>query len=178
MALFSRLVQVRFLNKYFCRRLMSGGIVIGGDFLIITLGTTTSDKRALHKNFSGTDITVQLKQPCDILNPVFVVSYDAGLVGANYCYCPELRRYYFVTNIVLSTGHKMEISCAVDVLMSYRDEISAIRCVVTRQQNSGLTLVPDSNIVIQNYNPIDIYNFPTGFDVGFGSYVLQLIGGA
>lgn len=145
--------------------------------MIITIGTTRDDKRVLHKTWSGTDITVQLKQPCNILNPVFIVGYDSNLVSANYLHCPELNRYYFIDNIDLMPGHRMELQCSVDVLMSYASQIDAITCVIARQQNSGLTLVPDTGIMVQNYNPIYIYNFPTSFDVAFGSYVLQVIGG-
>ena len=74
-------------------------------------------------------------------------------------------------------GHRMELTCSVDVLMTYANQIDRINCVVTRQQNSGLTLVPDTGIMVQNYNPIYIYNFPNSFDVSFGSYILQVIGG-
>lgn len=146
--------------------------------MLITIGTTSDDKRVLHKSWHGTDITVQLKQPCDILNPIFILGYDSSLVSANYLYCAELGRYYFINNINLMPGHRMELTCSVDVLMSYASQIDRINCVVSRQQHSGLTLVPDSGIMVQNYNPVYVYNFPVGFDVAFGSYILQVIGGA
>lgn len=75
-------------------------------------------------------------------------------------------------------GHRMELTCSVDVLMTYATQIDRINCVVTRQQYSGLTLVPDTGIMVQNYNPVDVYNFSKTFDVSFGSYILQVIGGA
>lgn len=145
--------------------------------MLITIGITSDDKRVLHKSFAGSDINVQLKQPCDILNPVFILEYQSDLVNANYLYCPDFSRYYFITNMNLLPGKRMEINCAVDVLMSYRDQIDNIRCVIARQEHSNLTLVPDTDIVLQNYNPIEIYNFPNRFDVSMGTYVLQVIGG-
>ena len=144
----------------------------------ITIGTTTDDKRMLNKTYIGNIYTVQLKQPCDILNPVFILEYDSNLMTANYVYCPDFSRYYFITDITLLPGKRAELSCAVDVLMSYASQIAAIRCVVSRQENSNLTLIPDSSIMTKNYNPVYIYNFSSGFDVAFGSYVLQVIGGA
>lgn len=144
----------------------------------ITIGTTADDKRVLNKTYVGSIYTVQLKQPCDILNPVFVVEYTSSLITANYIYCSDFSRYYFITDITLLSGKRAEISCAVDVLMSYASQIAAIRCVISRQENSGLTLIPDSSIMTKNYNPVYIYNFSSGFDVAFGSYVLQVIGGA
>lgn len=145
--------------------------------MIITIGTTSDDKRVLHKLWNGTDITVQLKQPCNILNPIFIIGYDSSLVSANYLYFSEFNRYYFIDNINLMPGHRMELQCSVDVLMSYANQIDGLKCVVSRQQNSGLTLVPDSGIMVQNYNPIDVYNFSQVFDISIGSYILQVIGG-
>ena len=145
--------------------------------MIITIGTTSDDKRVLHKSWSGTDITVQLKQPCTVLNPVFIVGYDSTLVSANYLHCTEFNRYYFIDNINLMPGHRMELQCSVDVLMSYSSAIAAINAVIVRQENSGLSLVADTSIMIKNYAIIDTYQFPTRFDTAFGSYVMQVIGG-
>lgn len=145
--------------------------------MIITIGTTSDDRRVLHKAWSGKDITVQLKQPCDILNPIFILGYDSTLVSANYLHSAELGRYYFINNINLMPGKRMELQCSVDVLMSYSAQIDRINCTVSRQQHSGLSLVPDTGIMVQNYNPIYVYNFPISFDVAFGSYILQVIGG-
>lgn len=145
--------------------------------MIITIGTTSDDKRVLHKSFSGIDINVQIKQPCDILNPVFVLDYNANLISANYLHCADFNRYYFINNINLMPGHRMELTCSVDVLMTYANQIDRINCVVTRQQNSGLTLIPDSQIMIQNYDVINVYSFTNYFDTTLGQYIIQVIGG-
>lgn len=145
--------------------------------MIITIGTTSDDKRVLHKSWSGTDVTVQLKQPCDILNPIFILGYDSSIVSANYLHCPELNRYYYIDNIDLMPGHRMELQCSVDVLMSYSADIDNISVVVVRQENAGLSLIADTSIMIKNYAIIDTYQFPTRFDTAFGSYVMQVIGG-
>lgn len=143
----------------------------------ITIGTCTDDKRVLQKAFSGTDITVQLKSPCDILNPVFLLQYNAAYMTCNYIYCDEFKRYYYINNILLKPGNQMEISCSVDVLMSFADQILQLRTVIARQEYAGLTNVADSNVCVQNYNVIDNITFPTGFDVTLGSYVLETLGG-
>lgn len=74
-------------------------------------------------------------------------------------------------------GHRMELTCSVDVLMTYANQIDRINCVVTRQQSSGLTLVPDSQIMIQNYDVINVYSFNNYFDTTLGQYIMQVIGG-
>lgn len=145
--------------------------------MIIKIGATSDDKRVLHKSWSGKDIAVQLKHPCDILNPIFILGYDSSFVSANYLHCSELNRYYFIDNINLMPGHRMELVCSVDVLMSYAPQISALTCLISRQEQTGLGMVPDANVVTQNYNPIDIYNFSKSFDIIIGTYVLNLLGG-
>lgn len=158
--------------------LISGGSFKRGVKMQISIGITNDDKKVLYKSFISSTYTVQLKQPCDVLNPVFTIEYEINLLTVNYVYCPDFSRYYFITDITLLPGKRAEISCAVDVLMSYAAQIAAIRCVISRQENSGLTLIPDTSIMTKNYNPVHIYNFSLGFDVAFGSYVLQVIGGA
>lgn len=145
--------------------------------MIITIGTTRDDKRALHKSWSGFDITVQLKQPCNILNPVFILGYNSSIVSANYLYCAEFNRYYFIDNINLMPGHRMELQCSVDVLMSYSADIDNVSALIVRQENAGLSMMADTSIMIKNFAIIDTYNFPNNFDVAFGSYVMQVIGG-
>lgn len=145
--------------------------------MIITIGTTSDDKRVLHKSFSGNDINVQLKQPCDILNPVFLLDYNAGLVSSNYLHCQELNRYYFINSIYLLPGHRMELQCSVDVLMSYSTAIDNVNAIILRQENAALSMIADTSIMIKNYAIIDTYIFTEKFDVAFGSYVMQVVGG-
>lgn len=151
--------------------------LLRGDIMQITIGSTSDDRRKLNKSFSGTQVTVQLKSPCDILAPVFILSYNALYLTANYVYAPELGRYYFIDNVSIAPGAKIEISCSVDVLMSYASQIAAITTTVSRQEYANLTTIPDSNVVIKNYDIINIYASSVGFDTGFGNYVLELYGG-
>lgn len=146
--------------------------------MIITIGTTTNDKRDLTKSFFGVDVTVQPKQPCDILNPVFILDYNPTFISANYVYCPDFSRYYFISKPpTLLQGHRMEISCSVDVLMSWNAGIKNVSALIVRQENAGLSLQTDPSIMIKNYAIIDTYPFPEQFNVAFGSYVMQVIGG-
>lgn len=145
--------------------------------MTITIGRTSDDRRKLHKSFTGSDITAQLKQPCDVLNPVFIISYSSDYITCNYVHVSDFGRYYFINNINLLPGNRAELSCSVDVLMTYADQISAINCVIARYEHAKLSEIADSNIMIKNYNIIDTYPLPNKFDVAFGSYVMEVIGG-
>lgn len=145
--------------------------------MIITIGRTSDDRRQLNKSFTGSDITAQLKQPCDVLNPVFLISYSNDYITCNYVHVSDFGRYYFINNINLLPGNRAEISCSVDVLMSWQAGIKSVKTLISRQENAGLSTIPDSNIVIKNYDIINIYASDVSFDTAFGNYVLELYGG-
>lgn len=143
----------------------------------IKIGSTSDDRRKINKNFNGTEVTVQLKQPCDILAPVFILAYSEAYLTANYIHAPELGRYYFIDDVSVEPGEKIEISCSVDVLMSYATELNNLTVTVARQEKSGLTTIPDTNIVIKNYDIVNVYKSNQHFDTSIGNYVLAIIGG-
>lgn len=53
----------------------------------------------------------------------------------NYCYIPNLRRYYFITDWYYTKGLWVAV-CAVDVLATYKTEIGNSRQYVTRAYSS------------------------------------------
>lgn len=148
--------------------------------MVITIGTTSDDRRKLTKSFSGNDITVQLKAPCDILNPVFILSYNSGYLTANYLYCPEFKRYYFINNIQVITGNRIEISCSVDVLMSYNSQIKNLSCNISRNESLRSAYISDSNKPLTTKTQTQTYAFSKNPFVTtdmYTNYVLTVIGG-
>ncbi len=150
----------------------------------ITIGSTSDDRRKLNKAFSGTQVTVQLKAPCDVLAPVFILSYNAAYITANYLYAPELGRYYFIDNISIAPGAKLELSCSVDVLMTYNQQIRNLTVAVARQENLVEPYLPDASYVYLNMYDV-VAMLPTSrsnsaFLQSTGTYyfVLGVAGGA
>ena len=150
----------------------------------VTIGSTNDDRRKLTKSFSGTDVVVQLKSPCDVLAPTFILSYKSAYVTANYVYAPELGRYYFIDNISIAPGAKMEISCSVDVLMTYNSQIKRLSVDVNRQENLIEPYLPDPSYVYLNTYDV-VAMLPTSrsnaaFLQSTGTYyfVLGVAGGA
>lgn len=145
----------------------------------ISIGTTSDDAKVLNKSYNfSKSVEVTVKHPCDIFNPVFILAYDASLINANYVYCPKFNRYYFITEPpTLLTGRRMELHCTIDVLMSWQAGIKSVKTLVSRQEHAGLSTIPDSNIVIKNYDIINIYASDMSFDTSLGNYVLELYGG-
>lgn len=174
-----RLEMVQFHNKILLPSPIRAAAFLQGEiYMYITIGQTSDDRRKIQKNFSGTSVQVQLKQPCDLLHPVFILTWSSSYIHANYLNAPDLGRYYYIDDVNLLTGNRAELHCSVDVLMSYSNDILSLYCVVTRQEHGELSLITDPDIMVKNYSIIDTYPFPTHFDFAFGSYVMQVLGGS
>lgn len=148
--------------------------------MIIKIGTTSDDRLTLTKNFSGKEITVQIKSPCDILNPVFILSYDAAYLTANYLYCPDFNRYYFINKAQVLTGNRIELPCNVDVLMSYNRQIKSLICNIYRNEKLRMAYISDSNKPLTTKTQTQTYVFDKDPFVkadGYTCYVLSVIGG-
>lgn len=79
---------------------------------------TNSTKRPT----SGTPYNIEVKSPCNIINPEIKIATNANPTGYNYCYIPTWGRYYWVKNWTFADG-LWTGSLVVDALASYRDQI-------------------------------------------------------
>ena len=76
--------------------------------------------------------------------------------GVNYLFIPDFgNRYYYITGMRSIRTHLVEVSCHVDVLMTYRDKIRACSAIIERGSPLGSTItkndpvnlyVPDGNM--------------------------------
>lgn len=137
-----------------------------------------SDRRNLYKNISlifSTDFVFY--ENSSILNPRLRIAYNANINSCNYMYIPALNRYYFIDDISFNNAGEMIVSGQIDGLQTYQNQIAGITCNIARYENYDLSLCSDTNILIKNYNIINIYKSDSGFDTTFGDYVLQIVGG-
>ena len=68
---------------------------------------------------------VLLKEDTALFEPTFILKKSQVPYDANYCYCPNTNRYYFINNMRSLIGRRLEISARVDVLYSFCDDIKA-----------------------------------------------------
>ena len=123
--------------------------------------------KTLHDKFVFNHIT--FKKDTSIINPVFIVgaikdnTEPMGTVGwwrkFNYCYCPNLERYYFISNIVFQKTGLVELQCDVDPLMSFKDDILNSTQLVTRQENKQQKYLPDQSLPIHSQVKNEIRQF-------------------
>ena len=89
-----------------------------------TLYNCKDDPRKLNKTLKeGTTIqSITPTESCDILNPTFILNYNSDYTSKNYIVVgAPFNRSYFITDMKIDIGKKIIISCAVDVLDSYKN---------------------------------------------------------
>lgn len=79
----------------------------------------------------GQEFGIDLKAPCNIIDPEIKIATQNDPTGYNYCYLPTFSRYYWVKNWTYSDG-LWNASLTVDTLASYRDQIGNSTEYVTR----------------------------------------------
>lgn len=70
----------------------------------------------------GQGFGIDLKAPCNIIDPEIKIATQSDPTGYNYCHLPTFSRYYWVKNWTYADGLWMA-SLTVDTLASYRDQI-------------------------------------------------------
>lgn len=81
-----------------------------------------------------TAIEGDLRQTFDVLRPTVTLRKQPRPTF-NYCYIPDLGRYYFVDRVSFEGNNTYELSLLVDVLQTYKDEIKNATGNITRRDN-------------------------------------------
>lgn len=146
----------------------------------IKLCSSTSEIVAINKDISIIDdVSATIKGALSVENPVLILQYKSDIQpNVNYVYIPEYNRYYFVTDIINLTGGRYEIHCKVDVLMSFKNDILNLSCIVDKQssKDNANMYLDDGSFVVQSKEFVDTINFPNGFNDN-GEFILVTAGG-
>lgn len=127
--------------------------------MTITLYKNFSDKRNLNKNLTEIKtVSATAKGDINIISPVLIIQYFS--TDFNYCYIPEINRFYYVNSLTLLTGQRLQINLSVDVLMSYKEEIKNLTVNVLRYENIEPTYLTDSRIPLYSDTVQKVIEFP------------------
>ena len=95
-------------------------------------------------------IFMTFKDEVNVLTPIFLFNLFT-YPEFNYIYIPELHRYYYVDSITIVRTDLYRISCRVDVLTSYKEDILEQNAFITRTSDSTYT----SDKLIDNRLPVE-----------------------
>ena len=116
-----------------------------------------SDKRTINKDLTllASDVTTTIFGDNSILSPMLRCK---DYHNANYVYISQFNRYYFINNIVWSKGYYY-ISCDVDVLYTYRNDINNMSVCVTRSESKNNTSIVDTCLPVSKNKEVTIKKF-------------------
>ena len=116
-----------------------------------------------------------LKDETSVINPIILIEAN-NLTQYNYCYIPLFKRYYFIKDITVVRNNLFRLFLDIDVLMSYKNEILNLDCIVNKQENNSTPYINDNSRIYENRNFTSIINFRNGFDDD-GNFILMTAGG-
>ena len=146
----------------------------------VILYNTTSDNRVLSKNISLIkEIDAELKDANDVISPTLKIQRFEGWEKVNYIYIKSFNRYYYVNTIKQLLGNTILLDCSVDVLMSNKDAIRNLTCIIDKQENSSTAYsdkyLDDGSFITECRIFNSILNFPAGFN-NDGEFILITAG--
>lgn len=119
---------------------------------------------------SGTEITVNLKEPTSLENPVFIVT---GLMNANYCQFNG--SYYYIDDVVVVTSSIVEWHCSMDALATNKSAIVGSSQYVAYYSHNNTEIV-DSRLSTKTTATVGV-NTESFERIGEGSsYLLSVTG--
>ena len=144
--------------------------------MTIDLYINMSEDNRIGKELQLVDtLTGTLKDSCSIINPVIKIEAD-NLSNINYIFIPEFSRFYFVTDAVVLRENLWQLTCHVDVLESFKDEILSHNAIIARQENLWNLYQDDEMFKIYSNPVLDEIAWKSDFSTW--KYFLALAGSA
>ena len=146
--------------------------------MVINFYKNTSDNNVLNKNITLISThNIKLKDECNIMTPSILIHGDISN-DINYAYIEKWGRYYYVRDKKSLNNGIYEINLTVDVLMSFKQKILTLKCIIDKQQD--LTNINkyynDGSFIVSSKEFIKTINFPNGFNEN-GEFILITAGG-
>lgn len=129
----------------------------------IIIYNTTDPENKINKDITLIHTTTGvMRDTLNILSPeIEIKTYSNYIDNGNYCYIPELKKYYFITDKSVNTSGLVLLSLKEDVLYTYRDSIYNLSALVSRSE-SGDPYIDGDNIVPTSQTATQVINFTNG----------------
>lgn len=110
----------------------------------VILYSNTGDPRQLYKNITRlqTAYAIQATEALSVTDPELIINVSS-LADFNYIYIERFGRYYYVREMTFLNGNQVRVTCHVDVLASFRDEILNSDVIAERSSNRTNAYIED-----------------------------------
>ena len=130
----------------------------------MTLYQNTSNERTVDKSLIKIkEVTGYLRDETSITNPSIIIDTSGEgnyILNCNYVYIENLQRYYYIRSIDFVRKNLWRINLRIDVLMSYKDKIRDMRCLISRASSEYYSRIPDSEVILASSPIIDVEEIP------------------
>ena len=135
-----------------------------------------SEKNKIGKKLTNKlSLNGNLREESSVINPSILVE-ATSLVDYNYCYIPEFKRYYFISDITSVRNNLWRVSLKCDVLESFKKDILNLSCIVDKQQNQSYSNnIDDGSYINRADSFVEIANYQNGFNSS-GEFILITAG--
>ena len=139
----------------------------------VILYSSSEEVKSFPKTLSnGSELVGNLRDECDIINPVISIVGMKPNDTFNYCHIPEFSRYYFITDKKVITTSVVEISLHEDVLQTWSQYILQQEAVIARNEYEFNNYLIDDKIPVSNTYNERVVTFNGEHFVPTTSYVL------
>lgn len=147
----------------------------------ISFYSCSDDPRTINKTVQGQlDADCNVYGEINLTQPSFLVEFNSALFTKNYFYWPLVDRYYYITQIGGNKGERLLISGRVDCLMSFRDQIENLTCVIDKAASNRSKWLDDNSYPLEATTQVQNYEFnSTPFSTASTGkrYILTTLGG-
>lgn len=144
----------------------------------IKLYINDSNNNVLNKKITLiNEYNILLKDNVDVYRPIIKIKTEL-LNKCNYVFIEDFSRYYYVVNKRSINIEIIELTLECDVLMSFRNYILNLKCIIDKQENINLgnKYYDDNSLISLSKEFIESYNFNNGFNEN-GEFILITAGG-
>lgn len=137
-----------------------------------------SDSRYSVKDLTEVDrCTGSFKQPFNVIDPILQLSKAIDPLEYNYCYCPDVNRYYFVTSQPSYEAGFYNVSLHNDVIVNLREQYLELSAIIARQEFDFNAYLNDSRYPVLNNQEVTTVYFPSGFSDSNQEILIPVNGG-
>lgn len=101
-----------------------------------------------------------LRDSVSILTPELLIQNES-IINYNYCFIPELNRYYFIKSVEIVRNNLYKLSLKIDVLMTYKNVINQATAEIIVSEipnNDFMSCNIGTDFIITEYKLNDVFN--------------------
>lgn len=149
--------------------------------MTITFYRNLSESNFIDKDLvEVTSLPGTLKESVSVIDPTFIIEGGSNIINCNYLYVDDFQRFYFINDIVSIRQNLWSISCHVDVLMTYKNQIRSQSALIARQENLYNLYLSDDKLQVNAQRVYSVKAFPNRVLAGSSgsSFILTIAGGS